>query len=69
MNNPQGTTQISIVTRRKLIEIFSQHHWWGNQEEIEFLSRLYNLEKLPSTDSRLENTHDDIFRHRIWQGV
>ena len=65
MNNPQGTTQISNVTRRKLIEIFSQHHWWGNQEEIEFLSRLYNLEKLPSTDSRLENAHDDIFRHRI----
>jgi hypothetical protein len=39
--------------------------WWGRIEEIAFLSRLYNLEELPSTDSRFRTAHRDIIQHRV----
>lgn len=60
------TARISSVTRRKLFEIFSQHLWWGNHTEIDFLSRLYDLQQLSSTDSRHENAQGDIEQHRIF---
>lgn len=37
---------------------------FGRLEEIEFLSRLYDLEDLPSTDSRFPTFKSDIFQHR-----
>lgn len=38
--------------------------WWGDLDEVEFLGRLYDLEKLPSTDDRYENALQDIWQHR-----
>lgn len=34
-------------------------------EETAFLSRLYDLQKLPSTDSRYSNSEEDIWKHRV----
>jgi hypothetical protein len=39
--------------------------WNGRLEETEFLSRLYDLENMPSTDSRFNNALGDIWQHRI----
>lgn len=38
--------------------------WNGRMEETAFLSRLYNLRKLPSTDSRFADAAGDIYQHR-----
>lgn len=37
----------------------------GRMDEIEFLSRLYNLGEMPSNDSRFKNADGDIWQHRI----
>lgn len=39
--------------------------YYGNLNCPDFLSRLYNLHKLPSFDSRVENAYDDIYRHTV----
>lgn len=38
--------------------------WYGQMDEVEFLSRIYDLEQLPSTDSRFANAAADIWQHR-----
>ena len=38
---------------------------YGRLSEIEFLQRLYPLDKMPSTDGRFSNAHDDIWQHTI----
>jgi hypothetical protein len=39
--------------------------WNGRLEETEFLSRLYDLSKMPSKDSRFKDLIGDIWQHRI----
>ena len=39
--------------------------WSGQLDEVEFLSRLYDLETLPSTDSRYQTAANDIWQHRL----
>jgi hypothetical protein len=39
--------------------------WWGGLDEIEFLSRLYTLEALPSHDPRYPSALGDIHTHRV----
>jgi hypothetical protein len=65
VNESSIKPRISSVTRRKLTKVFSQYHWWGNLEEIEFLNRLYKLDELAASDSRHENAQGDVFQHRI----
>jgi len=59
--------KITEVTRRDIVEIYSTSNilWYGRLEEMEFLSRLYNLEEMLSTDSRFDNAKGDIQQHRI----
>lgn len=38
--------------------------WQGNLDDVEFLSRLYDLQQLPSTDSRFKDAAGDIWQHR-----
>lgn len=47
--------RISQVTRRDIFDYLRTEGgpWWGRLSEVAFLARLYNLEALPSTDSRL----------------
>lgn len=58
---------ISEVTRLNVIDHIRAKcvKWWGRLEEIEFLSRLYDLKKMPSTDHRCDNAEEDIHMHRV----
>jgi hypothetical protein len=38
--------------------------WWGRLDECEFLTRLYDLEALPSRDPRFATAREDIWQHR-----
>jgi hypothetical protein len=44
--------------------VFGEYSWFGRLSEIEFLDRLYDLDALPSTDTRFENARADIIQHR-----
>ena len=59
--------KITEVTRRDIVEIFSTGSisCYGRLEETEFLSRLYDLDEIPSTDSRFNTAERDIRQHRI----
>jgi hypothetical protein len=39
--------------------------WSGSLDEVEFLSRLYDLSALPSGDHRYSDASGDIWKHRI----
>jgi hypothetical protein len=59
---------ISEVTRRAIIDYLSIFvHWCGALEEHEFLARIYDLKRMPSTDYRKEygTAYLDIWQHRI----
>jgi hypothetical protein len=53
---------ISELTRRDLRD-FLETTWSGRLGDVEFLSRLYDLRSLPSTDRRLSNMAEDIHKH------
>lgn len=40
-------------------------NWYGRLEELEFLSRIYNLNTMKSYDSRFRNAREDIIQHTI----
>jgi hypothetical protein len=58
---------ISEATRRDIIDhiIGSSINWAGRLEEPDFLSRIYDLEELPSHDGRFTTAKRDIIQHRI----
>lgn len=58
---------ISEVTRRDIIDyiVANKVGWWGRMDETAFLSRLYDLEKLPSRDNRFRTASRDIWQHCI----
>lgn len=63
-------SEITEITRRAIIDhlIAGDINWSGRLEEDDFLSRLYDLTKLPSTDFRMSNAAGDIWQHRVrWQ--
>lgn len=64
---PDMKTKISIVTRQAIFDEITLNNisWSGRLEEPDFLNRLFDLSKLPSTDSRFDNAYDDIHKHRI----
>lgn len=39
--------------------------WYGKLDEVEFLSRLFDLQQLPSTDGRYTDAARDIWQHRV----
>jgi len=57
---------ISETARRDLMDTLTvgDFRWWGRLSDTEFLSRLCDLEELPSTDYRQENAAGDISLHR-----
>lgn len=58
---------ISKVTRRNITDALRINNisWSGRLEETEFLSRIYDLSKLPSYDGRFRDAAGDIWQHRI----
>lgn len=71
--------KITEVTRRDIftlfmygkdmLDFFENTHityaYYGRMSEIDFLKRIYDLQKLPSYDSRFENAEGDIWQHTI----
>lgn len=59
--------KISQITRRDIFDILKiEEIWWaGKLDETEFLSRLYDLESMPSRDPRFSDAAGDIWQHRI----
>lgn len=65
------TKKITGITYRNIIDVLNvgsdgeNIKWNGRLNEVEFLSRLYELEKLASTDKRFKNANEDIWQHTI----
>ncbi|MCL1691632.1 hypothetical protein CMT57_01520 [Elizabethkingia anophelis] len=61
------SNRITIITRRNIFDFIQvEGFWWaGRLEESSFLSRMFDLEKMPSYDDRFENAAGDIWQHRI----
>lgn len=62
--------EISEATRRDIIDylITNNVRWSGRLEEPEFLNRLFDLSRLPSTDYRkaqFPTAYEDIWQHRV----
>jgi hypothetical protein len=59
--------RISEVTRRNIFDAIRVQNinWAGRLDEPEFLSRIFNLEQIPSYDSRFNDAAGDIWQHRI----
>jgi len=58
---------ISKLARRNIIDTLrvSNIQWKGPLNEIDFLSRIWDLNALPSKDYRFHNAEEDIYQHRI----
>jgi hypothetical protein len=59
---------ISEVTRRAIVDYLTvSASWSGAMEEHEFLARIYDLQRMPSTDYRSEfsTAYLDIWQHRV----
>lgn len=61
------TKLITQVTRRKIFDTItlSKVFWEGRLEEPDFLARMYDLDTMPSTDSRYKTAAGDIRQHRV----
>jgi AbiJ N-terminal domain 3 len=59
--------RITEVTRRRLIQglIDRRTDWSGQLDEVDFLGRPYDLDTLPSTDSRFRSARGDVRQHRV----
>lgn len=69
--------KITEFTRQDIVDILTsgyydkknnkkiQYFWSGRLDETTFLSRLYNLQEIESTDHRFKNAYGDITQHRI----
>lgn len=72
-----GNNKITEFTRQDIVDILTsgyydkknnkkiQYFWSGRLNETAFLSRLYNLQEMESTDHRFKNAYGDITQHRI----
>lgn len=58
---------ITDLTRRTIFDALrvGKHYWAGKLDDVDFLSRLFDLSSLPSRDSRHKDMAGDIWRHRI----
>lgn len=58
---------IELSSRRNILDGFlvTRIPWYGNLEQTGFLGRLFDLSKLPSTDSRYKTADEDIYKHTV----
>lgn len=71
--------RISEITKRDILDIFRngierdeifqtitmEYPYYGRVEEIDFLKRLYELDKMPSNDSRFPNAEAEMVQHIV----
>ena len=58
---------ITDLTRRTIFDYMrvGEHRWYGKLDDVDFLSRVFDLGGLPSRDSRHKDMEGDILRHRV----
>jgi hypothetical protein len=58
---------ITTVTRRDIFDRITTEGiaWHGRMDEVQFLSRLWDLADMPSTDYRYSDAAGDIRQHRL----
>ena len=58
---------INEATRRNIFDIIrlEKLSWSGKLDETEFLARVFDLESMPSYDSRYKTAARDIWQHRV----
>jgi hypothetical protein len=61
------SNKISQITRRNIFDFIQvEGFWWaGRLEDADFLSRIFDLEAIESSDSRYPNAAGDIWQHRV----
>jgi len=61
------SNKITVISRRNIADELNVGKLWyhGRLDEPDFLSRLYDLKKLPSRDYRFNNAYDDIYQHMV----
>ncbi|MEO5968305.1 MAG: abortive infection family protein [Bdellovibrionia bacterium] len=61
------SVMISEITRRNIIDSLEMEKvcWNGRLNDVDFLSRIYNLKSLPSYDGRYDDAAGDIWQHCI----
>ncbi|MES4886192.1 abortive infection family protein [Streptomyces sp. NPDC000349] len=66
-DRPAPGRRITLVTRRDLFDYIRTDGapWYGRLDDIAFLSRLYDLDALPSDDYRFATAREDIHQHCI----
>jgi len=59
--------RITAITRRNISDgfILSKHWYHGRLSEPDFLSRVFDLNRMPSKDHRYSNAYDDIHKHMV----
>lgn len=62
---PEGAAAITAVTRRRLFDALrgTGASWSGSLDEVTFLRRLYDLDRLKSHDPRFTTAEEDIVQH------
>lgn len=63
----EASGEVSQVVRRNIVDGLRIDNvaWAGRLDEVEFLERIYDLQTLPSQDSRFKNAAGDIWQHRV----
>jgi hypothetical protein len=61
------SNKITHITRRNIFDFVQvEGFWWaGRLDEVDFLSRIFDLENIKSNDSRYKNVTEDIWQHRV----
>ena len=54
-------TQVNIIDGLRIENVT----WSGNLDDVDFLARIYDLQALPSYDSRYKDAAGDIYQHRV----
>ena len=58
INNTTRTAVLDEMRARKTV-------WYGALSEVDFLSRIFDLDSMPSSDGRYNTATEDIWQHRI----
>lgn len=63
----KASNDVSRSTRQNIIDGLKIDgvNWSGQLEEVEFLQRIFDLEALPSRDSRFKDAAGDVWQHRV----
>lgn len=61
------TRKITEITRRDILDsiILEKINLYGRLEETAFLSRIWDLDSMPSYDGRFDNATGDIWQHTV----